>query len=81
MYMYNDIIYLLYGFLIFGLASCLAELPYGWEKVEDPHYGTYFIEWVENWIRITKYVNIMLGDTPTKHINIMLGDTPTKHNH
>ncbi|KAK7102986.1 hypothetical protein V1264_021128 [Littorina saxatilis] len=22
----------------------LAELPFGWEKVEDPHYGTYFIE-------------------------------------
>ena len=24
----------------------LAELPYGWEKVEDPHYGVYYIEWV-----------------------------------
>lgn len=22
----------------------VAELPYGWEKVEDPHYGTYYIE-------------------------------------
>lgn len=22
----------------------VSELPFGWEKVEDPHYGTYFIE-------------------------------------
>ena len=22
----------------------VSELPYGWEKVEDPHYGTYYIE-------------------------------------
>ena len=22
----------------------LSELPFGWEKVEDPHYGTYYIE-------------------------------------
>ena len=21
-----------------------AELPYGWEKVNDPVYGTYYIE-------------------------------------
>ena len=26
------------------LLFCFVELPYGWEKVEDPHYGTYFIE-------------------------------------
>ena len=24
--------------------SLLAELPYGWEKVNDPVYGTYYIE-------------------------------------
>ncbi len=23
-----------------------AELPYGWEKIEDPQYGTYYVEWV-----------------------------------
>lgn len=22
----------------------ISELPFGWEKVEDPHYGTYYIE-------------------------------------
>ena len=21
-----------------------SELPFGWEKVEDPHYGVYYIE-------------------------------------
>lgn len=23
-----------------------AELPYGWERIEDPKYGTYYIEYV-----------------------------------
>lgn len=22
----------------------ITELPYGWEKIDDPHYGTYYIE-------------------------------------
>lgn len=22
------------------------ELPYGWERVDDPHYGTYYIDHV-----------------------------------
>lgn len=22
------------------------ELPYGWERIEDPQYGTYYVEWV-----------------------------------
>lgn len=30
----------------------VSELPFGWEKVEDPHYGTYFIEWVYTCIYI-----------------------------
>lgn len=25
-------------------ALCLTDLPYGWEKVDDPQYGTYYIE-------------------------------------
>ena len=25
-------------------SSSRIELPYGWEKVNDPVYGTYFIE-------------------------------------
>lgn len=25
--------------------SCLsAELPYGWEEIDDPQYGTYYVE-------------------------------------
>lgn len=30
------------------------ELPYGWEKISDPHYGTYFIDHVN---RRTQYEN------------------------
>lgn len=30
------------------------ELPFGWEKVEDPHYGTYYIDHVN---RRTQYEN------------------------
>lgn len=30
------------------------ELPYGWEKISDPHYGTYFIDHVN---RKTQYEN------------------------
>ena len=22
----------------------MAELPYGWERIDDPKYGTYYIE-------------------------------------
>ena len=31
-------------YLLKLLLLCIAELPYGWEKVNDPTYGTYFIE-------------------------------------
>ncbi|XP_048740641.1 membrane-associated guanylate kinase, WW and PDZ domain-containing protein 1-like isoform X3 [Ostrea edulis] len=31
-----------------------TELPFGWEKVEDPHYGTYYIDHVN---RRTQYEN------------------------
>lgn len=27
---------------------CAPELPYGWEKIEDPQFGTYFVEWVNS---------------------------------
>ncbi|XP_022237212.1 membrane-associated guanylate kinase, WW and PDZ domain-containing protein 1-like isoform X2 [Limulus polyphemus] len=33
------------------------ELPYGWEKINDPHYGTYFIDHVN---RRTQYENPVL---------------------
>ncbi|XP_022914800.1 membrane-associated guanylate kinase, WW and PDZ domain-containing protein 1 [Onthophagus taurus] len=37
------------------LEDCLDdELPYGWEKISDPHYGTYFIDHVN---RKTQYEN------------------------
>ena len=26
------------------LNSLVAELPYGWERVDDPMYGVYFVE-------------------------------------
>ncbi|CAG5135529.1 unnamed protein product, partial [Candidula unifasciata] len=32
----------------------MAELPFGWEKVEDPHYGVYYIDHVN---RRTQYEN------------------------
>ena len=32
--------FLLYSYLMI----CVLELPYGWEKVVDEHYGTYYIE-------------------------------------
>lgn len=27
-----------------GIFSPLAELPYGWEEIDDPQYGTYYVE-------------------------------------
>lgn len=37
------------------LEDCMDdELPYGWEKISDPHYGTYFIDHVN---RRTQYEN------------------------
>ncbi|KAK6634563.1 hypothetical protein RUM43_011964 [Polyplax serrata] len=41
-----------------SLEECLDdELPYGWEKIEDPHYGTYYIDHVN---RRTQYENPVL---------------------
>lgn len=38
-----------------SLEDCMDdELPYGWEKISDPHYGTYFIDHVN---RRTQYEN------------------------
>lgn len=38
-----------------SLEECLDdELPYGWEKIDDPHYGTYYIDHVN---RRTQYEN------------------------
>lgn len=40
------------------LEDCMDdELPYGWEKISDPHYGTYFIDHVN---RRTQYENPVL---------------------
>ena len=33
------------------------ELPFGWERIDDPHYGTYFIDHVN---RKTQYENPVL---------------------
>lgn len=30
------------------------ELPYGWERIDDPQYGTYYIDHVN---RLTQYEN------------------------
>lgn len=41
-----------------SLEDCLDdELPYGWEKISDPQYGTYFIDHVN---RRTQYENPVL---------------------
>ena len=38
-----------------SLEECTEdELPYGWEKIDDPHYGTYYIDHVN---RKTQYEN------------------------
>lgn len=38
-----------------SLEECMDdELPYGWEKIEDAHYGTYYIDHVN---RKTQYEN------------------------
>ena len=33
------------------------ELPFGWERIDDPHYGTYYIDHVN---RRTQYENPVL---------------------
>ena len=33
------------------------ELPFGWERIDDPHYGTYYIDHVN---RKTQYENPVL---------------------
>lgn len=41
-----------------SLEDCMDdELPYGWEKIHDPQYGTYFIDHVN---RRTQYENPVL---------------------
>jgi len=39
------------------------ELPFGWEKIEDPHYGTYYIDHVN---RRTQFENPVLQAKQTK---------------
>ena len=34
-----------------------GELPFGWERIDDPHYGTYYIDHVN---RRTQYENPVL---------------------
>ena len=44
------------------------ELPFGWERIDDPHYGTYFIDHVnrrtqyENPVLVAKAVNQSAGE-------------------
>lgn len=30
--------------LISNYFPIISELPYGWEKIDDPIYGTYYVE-------------------------------------
>lgn len=30
--------------LLREITLCFSELPYGWEKIDDPIYGTYYVE-------------------------------------
>lgn len=72
------------------------ELPFGWERIEDPHYGTYYIDHVN---RRTQFENPVLqakkpksptneNDSDIKHINEgfhppmpnILPPPPTNHN-
>lgn len=39
------------------------ELPYGWERIDDPLYGTYYIDHVN---RLTQYENPVLLAKNTK---------------
>ena len=45
------------------------ELPFGWERIDDPHYGTYFIDHVnrrtqyENPVLVAKAQNQSAGET------------------
>ncbi|CAB3366537.1 Hypothetical predicted protein [Cloeon dipterum] len=48
-----------------SLEECLDnELPYGWEKIEDPHYGTYYIDHVN---RKTQYENPVIQAKRAAH--------------
>lgn len=55
------------------------ELPYGWEKIQDPQYGTYFIDHVN---RRTQYENPVLEAKRRSERRRMAAtqQTPTKPN-
>ena len=46
-----------------------GELPFGWERIDDPHYGTYYIDHVnrktqyENPVLVAKAANQSAGKT------------------
>ncbi len=48
------------------------ELPYGWERIDDPHYGTYYIDHVnrrtqyENPVLVAKAANQSAGEPESK---------------
>lgn len=50
------------------------ELPYGWEKIQDPQYGTYFIDHVN---RRTQYENPVLEAKRRSERRRMAGATQT----
>ena len=45
-----------------------GELPFGWERIDDPHYGTYYIDHVnrrtqyENPVLVAKAANQSVGE-------------------
>lgn len=39
-----------------------SELPYGWEKIEDPQFGTYYVEWVNFFLCLKGPTGLQLGN-------------------
>ena len=62
------------------------ELPFGWERIDDPHYGTYYIDHVN---RRTQYENPVLvakaainaGGGPNAGIGASSGRDGTEEKH
>ena len=56
------------------------ELPFGWERIDDPHYGTYYIDHVnrrtqyENPVLVAKAANQSAGKMIMIHDDIDDGD-------
>uniref|UniRef100_A0A8C3HML9 Membrane associated guanylate kinase, WW and PDZ domain containing 2 n=1 Tax=Chrysemys picta bellii TaxID=8478 RepID=A0A8C3HML9_CHRPI len=44
-------------YLLREITLCFSELPYGWEKIDDPIYGTYYVDHIN---RRTQFENPVL---------------------